>query len=530
MHQACPPGPAARRGLGAQGLSCQLLTRYGDSVLVSIQPIPGLEGRPRERYGDIPLPEPLLLATQRMGIQRLDPNLPRRQLGAVADAPVEHHAGPAALLPERSEPVAEQGAAHRPAAIDDQYTPLPLLAEHLLNQDIVLEQLKRRDLPPEAPSPSVADKHGVDDAQVGIRILRVGIAQIRCPERHGASLLAASCWLRYWFKVTGQKAIWIAGAMTAADRQQQPPAKPIIGLDGFLEALAQSHNQAEAADTLCEAGARLLPQSSATLWLLSLDRERWCHAGGWAEGRAIPAAQGSKRLSLPQASAEELHLPLAAHGLSVGALRVSTEELSGDEQHLLGILSTATAISLSGHLLQRRVRHRNVRDPLTGLLNRRYLEDTLGRELHRARRAGAGLVLLRFEVDDLEPFQQHHGTEVAERLLQSMADLLQRSFRGSDVCCRASEHGFGAALTEAALDSGIVRADAVREELSELRVHHRGRALGPLPISAGVAAFPEHGSHPSLLLEAVEEAVARAQDGGGDITHIAEAAEPQRPS
>ncbi len=309
----------------------------------------------------------------------------------------------------------------------------------------------------------------------------------------------------------------------AAEQSPSMTTHTLAELQGYLTSLAESHGQQEVVQLVCETAARLLPMSRGNIWQAALDREGWQHAGAWAEGRVLPLTDAPAQAAPPRGPEDELRIPLHAQGLAVGELRADMNSLrNADEHALLASLATAAAISLSGHQLQRRVRHRNVRDPLTGLFNRRYLEDTLERELHRARRVGASLVLIRLEVDAMADFTAEHGPETSDRLFQGMADAVHRSFRGSDVCCRASDQGFGILLPDAGLENGSMRAEAVREEIGELRVHQRGRALGPLTVSAGIAAFPEHGANSEFILEAAESAVTRARDEGGDVTRSAE--------
>ncbi len=310
----------------------------------------------------------------------------------------------------------------------------------------------------------------------------------------------------------------------------QPATRHLGDLADHLETLAESPGPAEAAQALREALACLLPERSGTLWLANTECGGWSHGGGWQQGASVPPRAETVYSRLPWAPEGAWCLVLGAHGVTAGELRVEDPVADADEAALLRALAAAGGTALAGHLLRRQVRHRNVRDPLTGLFNRRYLEDTLERELHRARRADAGLTLIRLEVDGLEALAHQRGPEPAERMLQAMADTLSRSFRGSDVCCRASETGFGLLLPEAALADGVCRSDAVREELAELRLGQRERAVGPLGVSAGIAAYPEHGDTAAQLLEAAERAVHHAQQLGGDDSRVAELIDSQTAS
>ncbi len=298
----------------------------------------------------------------------------------------------------------------------------------------------------------------------------------------------------------------------------------LASLGAYLSALADSHGHAEAVQALAEHCVALIPGHGGELWHSALEGEGWLLSARWsADGKISYTPAQARVQTLPPQGGQQLCLALTAQGLALGELRIDgAEALDGDQRALLSALASAAAVGLAGHTLQRRVRQRNVRDPLTGLFNSRYLEDTLERELHRAQRIAASLVLVRLELDHFSGIGERHGLDTAERLLQAMADWIQRSFRGSDVCCRFSEGGFALLLPEAPLDSGLSRAEGVREELSELRVRRRGAPLEPASVSAGVAAYPDHGSNRDTLLEAAESAVARARDQGGGTTLAAE--------
>lgn len=302
----------------------------------------------------------------------------------------------------------------------------------------------------------------------------------------------------------------------------------MAALEDYIRSLADSHSSQEVAQAFNQAVVRLLPDTSGLFWELSPDRESWRLMGRWDKGRAEIVVPTEATEELPEAAEGQYSFELTAQGLILGELRADTQDtLSATDKAILQTLGTAAATTLAALVLQRRVRQRNVRDPLTGMFNTRYLEDTLEREVHRARRRESRLSLVRIEPDKISEFIREHGPECADRLLQSMADVLHRSFRGSDVCARITDFGFCILLPDADTEASFKRAEAVREELGEMRVQRRGKALGPLTLSVGLAGFPAHAQICEELMQAVESAVNLAQDRGGDATCIAERIRPE---
>lgn len=312
----------------------------------------------------------------------------------------------------------------------------------------------------------------------------------------------------------------------AANSSNQPP-ESIELLEDYLRALAESHSSREVSQAFSQTVAKLLPTTSGLLWELSLDRETWRLVCRWQNGTPEMLVPTESADELPQPAEGQFTCELTAQGLLLGELRADPQDtLSPSDRSLLNTMATAAAITMAALVLQRRVRQRNVRDPLTGMFNTRYMEDTLEREAHRARRCDSQLTVVRIEPDRISDFIRDNGPESADRLLQLMADVLQRSFRGSDVCARVTDFGFCILLPDATIDNGYKRAEAVCEELGELRVQRRGKALGPLSVAAGLATFPDHAQACEELIQAAESAVSLAQDRGGSTICIAERIHP----
>jgi diguanylate cyclase (GGDEF)-like protein len=175
------------------------------------------------------------------------------------------------------------------------------------------------------------------------------------------------------------------------------------------------------------------------------------------------------------------------------------------------------------------LRSQSIRDPLTGLFNRRYMEETLEREVRRAQRAGRPMAVLMMDLDHFKRVNDDFDHDAGDALLREIGAALLRNLRREDVACRFGGEEFVLVLPEASLPDAERRAEELRGEIKRLRVSDKGRLLGPVTISIGLAAYPEHGLAGDALLHAADSALYRAKREGRDRVVIAETEVP-RPS
>jgi len=179
------------------------------------------------------------------------------------------------------------------------------------------------------------------------------------------------------------------------------------------------------------------------------------------------------------------------------------------------------ALALSNLRLSEKLRHQSIRDPLTGLFNRRYMEESLERELRRGVRNNELVALLMIDIDHFKQFNDTFGHQAGDTLLREFGTFLRQRTRGQDVACRFGGEEFVIILTASSLDGASQRAELLREELKQLVVQHVGQVLGALSISIGVSAFPNHGSSAEELLNAADRALYRAKSEGRDKVVLA---------
>lgn len=164
-----------------------------------------------------------------------------------------------------------------------------------------------------------------------------------------------------------------------------------------------------------------------------------------------------------------------------------------------------------------------VTDQLTGLPNRRYLWDRLGAELMRARRRGAPLSVLLFDIDYFKAFNDRWGHEAGDLVLRNVAHAIRRVVRGSDIVARHGGEEFVIVLPDAGEDIALARAEALRREISALSLTFGGEALGTITVSVGVVCSRDGTATAEDLVRAADHAMYEAKQGGRDRVKLAAA-------
>ena len=171
--------------------------------------------------------------------------------------------------------------------------------------------------------------------------------------------------------------------------------------------------------------------------------------------------------------------------------------------------------------LHAQLREQAIRDSLTGLFNRRYLDEALEREAHRAERHQHPLSLLMIEVDSFKKFNDTFGHETGDVILRKVAELIQANTRAGDIACRYGGDEFTLILPETMLEAAKQCAERLREDAMHLHLLYSGKALGDLTLSIGMAVFPKHGVTGALALQAADEAMYRAKQAGKNRVVVA---------
>lgn len=223
-------------------------------------------------------------------------------------------------------------------------------------------------------------------------------------------------------------------------------------------------------------------------------------------------------------------IPMIAQGETLGLILLhkdlpegATGEILSESKRRLAITAAKQiALSLANIKLRNSLREQAIRDPLTGLFNRRYLEEMLERELFRVQRQRRPLSIIMLDLDLFKHINTAFGHEGGDALIQAVGDFLRSHFRREDIACRYGGEEFIVILPETSLETSVARAEQMRQGVQELQVEYRGRSLGPVTASLGVAAFPDHGAAGEALIRAADAALYRAKEEGRNRVVIAE--------
>jgi diguanylate cyclase (GGDEF)-like protein len=232
-------------------------------------------------------------------------------------------------------------------------------------------------------------------------------------------------------------------------------------------------------------------------------------------------------------TARSLCVPLMAQGTAIGVLHIrdsSANAKDGEEdahsasQALAETVAEQAALSLANLKLRDELRELSISDPLTSLYNRRFAQETLTREIHRAQREQGSIGIITFDIDFFKSVNDRYGHDAGDAVLKAVASELQSSIRGGDIACRMGGEEFAIMMPGASLRIARQRAEELRAAIAALRLRHAQVDLPAVSLSCGVAAFPEHGVTADALLRAADQALYRAKEAGRNRVESAAAA------
>jgi diguanylate cyclase (GGDEF)-like protein len=220
---------------------------------------------------------------------------------------------------------------------------------------------------------------------------------------------------------------------------------------------------------------------------------------------------------------ETFCLPMIAHGETLGILYVSSLQRGQIVQIKQQALTVARHIglALANLKLRETLQSQSLRDPVTKLFNRRYLEESLEREIRRAERHPQSLGLILLEVDRFEQFTDKFGLVAGDLLLREMGMFLLTHIRASDIACRYGGEKFLLLLPEASLEVTHHRAEQLRQNIKYLKIEYKRQILNSVTMSCGVASFSEHGLTGKAVIQAASRALNHAKTQGCDRVVIA---------
>lgn len=316
----------------------------------------------------------------------------------------------------------------------------------------------------------------------------------------------------------------------------------IMLISGMNNLLQTSSTEADAYSIVSEAAIRLFPEKSGAIFAFDASSNMLKAAAVWGSSMlAQPIVppydcwalwRGKFRDSVGRDQRchhaiengnASVCLPLLAQGETWGILHLRDGTSGEDKRHSLEAaeeckLERALANSIGrglGNLRLREVmRDQSMRDSLTGLFNRRYMEEALAQEQRRAIRNNARLAVIMIDIDNFKRFNDDYGHDGGDAVLCALGEFFRKHVRGSDIACRYGGEEFILILSPSTADGALRQAEKIREEATCLRVQHLGQDLGAITLSLGVATFPDHGASAAEILKAADRALYAAKKAG----------------
>lgn len=220
-------------------------------------------------------------------------------------------------------------------------------------------------------------------------------------------------------------------------------------------------------------------------------------------------------------------IPMTAQGETLGVLYLEAEASAQDAEtntdieiegfsHLAAKVAERVSPAIANLKLRELLRNQSIRDPLTGLFNRRYLEESLEREIGLAMRKNHDVALVMFDLDHFKEFNDTFGHDAGDHVLRQVASVLRMHVRLSDIACRFGGEEFLVVLPETSQEAAIARTESIRQEIKSLSIKHKNQSLGAVTVSAGIAMFPMNGDSMEQVLNVADHALYRAKAEGRD--------------
>lgn len=191
-------------------------------------------------------------------------------------------------------------------------------------------------------------------------------------------------------------------------------------------------------------------------------------------------------------------------------------------ERLAEMVARNIALALANLHLRAQLHQQSIRDPLTGLFNRRYLDEIVRQEINRASRHDYPVGIVMLDIDHFKQFNDTYGHEGGDVLLRALGTFLQQRVRNEDTVCRYGGEEFVIVLSDASLEDAQWRAQELCMHVRTLSVQHRDVVMGTITISLGVAVFPTHGTTGADLIRNADNALYRAKSLGRNRVVIAD--------
>ncbi len=218
--------------------------------------------------------------------------------------------------------------------------------------------------------------------------------------------------------------------------------------------------------------------------------------------------------------------PLLAHGETVGLLHLHSKTTCAEtffaDRGLAQMCAEQISMAIANVRMRDELHDQSVRDPLTGLFNRRHMTESLRKLINDSERSGASFAVVAIDVDHFKKFNDTHGHDAGDMVLRAVGSAMEQDCDGDDVACRPGGEEFTVILPDCDVQTGMDRAEALRRKVENIKVRYGEKTLPKITISIGVATYPSNGTLPQFLLRAADEALYQAKSLGRNRVVLAD--------
>ncbi len=204
--------------------------------------------------------------------------------------------------------------------------------------------------------------------------------------------------------------------------------------------------------------------------------------------------------------------PILAHGETVGLmhLRARSDSAKADfmaARKLAQMSAEQISMAIANVRMRDQLQDQSIRDPLTGLYNRRHLTESLRRFLQKSQKSGTPCAVVSIDVDHFKKFNDNHGHDAGDMVLRAVGEVLHQQCDGDEVACRMGGEEFMLLLPDCSATDAVQQGEIVRLAVENVTVRYGDKTLPRVTISVGVAACPDHGLMPQDVMRAADDAL-----------------------
>lgn len=320
--------------------------------------------------------------------------------------------------------------------------------------------------------------------------------------------------------------------------------KNIDLLSEMGELLPTCVTQEEIQTIFSQYGEKLLPHLSASLCIFTSSKNQLQVMAAWGKetvtqtplfaaqdcwairrGTAfdVPTFSSSLRCKHIASTGGYLCIPLSAGGeiLGIFSTLFGSQTPTHQEKKIISQIAGDVSLALANVRLRSSLEHLSIHDPLTGLYNRRYMEEIVAIELNRAKGKGMPLSMIMLDIDHFKKINDTFGHTAGDVILRELSHFLKQFFRSTDIICRYGGEEFLVILPETSLAFAAEQAEILRNKVKNCSVKIGEEVLNLINLSLGVAAYPENGQEAELIIKAADTALYRAKEEGRDRISVA---------